>query len=130
MANKNSNYGFGYGGSGSDGFSFDSGFGGGGGFDDVRCSFCGKTQGMVRKLIAGPNVFICDECVQLCEEIIRHDFSQAEDDDVIEEEDKALLLDNLPTPAEIHRELSKYVIGQALARYGQAFGQAVSCRNR
>jgi ATP-dependent Clp protease ATP-binding subunit ClpX len=119
MANKNGNFGFGggsgFGGGFGGGDEFD-GFGTGGydGFDEVRCSFCGKTQDMVRKLIAGPHVFICDECVQLCEEIIGHDFAvdDARDDD----EDKPLLLDNLPTPAEIHRELSKYVIGQQSAK--------------
>jgi ATP-dependent Clp protease ATP-binding subunit ClpX len=69
---------------------------------------------MVRKLIAGPNVFICDECVQLCEEIIGHDFAQEE---VIQaQEDAPLLLDDLPTPVKIHRELSKYVIGQEGAK--------------
>ncbi|MDR3037214.1 MAG: ATP-dependent Clp protease ATP-binding subunit ClpX [Coriobacteriales bacterium] len=115
MVNRNSNYGFGSGGRGTDDFDgFGSGFGGGGGFDDVRCSFCGKTQDMVRKIIAGPHVFICDECVQLCEEIIGHDFAPEESDEVAE--DKGPLLDNLPTPAEIHQELSKYVIGQERAK--------------
>jgi ATP-dependent Clp protease ATP-binding subunit ClpX len=109
MSKKNSNFGFG-GGDDFEGF----GSGGNGGFDDVRCSFCGKTQDMVRKLIAGPNVFICDECVQLCEEIIGHDFAQEEGAQSLEE--KSLLLDDLPTPVEIHTELSKYVIGQQTAK--------------
>ncbi|MDR3053585.1 MAG: hypothetical protein LBU48_06980, partial [Coriobacteriales bacterium] len=71
-----------------------SGFGGG--FEEIRCSFCGKTQDMVRKLIAGPNVFICDECVQLCEEIVEHDLAEAE----LETDDSsdAPLLEDLPTP--------------------------------
>ena len=111
MANKNGNYGFRGGGGGDDfdgfGGRFDS-------FDGVRCSFCGKTQEMVHKLIAGPNVFICDECVQLCEEIIGHDLAQQELGQ--DEGDKELLLDNLPIPTEIHAELSKYVIGQEPAK--------------
>ncbi|MDR3036974.1 MAG: ATP-dependent Clp protease ATP-binding subunit ClpX [Coriobacteriales bacterium] len=115
MANRTSNYGFGSASRGTDDFDgFGSGFGGGGGFDDVRCSFCGKTQDMVRKIIAGPHVFICDECVQLCEEIIGHDFAPEESDEAAE--DKGPLLDNLPTPVEIHQELSKYVIGQERAK--------------
>jgi ATP-dependent Clp protease ATP-binding subunit ClpX len=109
MSKKNSNFGFG-GGDGLDGFGSE----GYDGFDDVRCSFCGKTQDMVRKLIAGPNVFICDECVQLCEEIIGHDFAQ--DEGAPGSEEKSLLLDDLPTPVEIHAELSKYVIGQQTAK--------------
>ena len=113
MANKDGNYGFRGGGSGGDGgfedfgSRFDS-------FDGVRCSFCGKTQDMVRKLIAGPNVFICDECVQLCEEILGHGLD--EDERERSDEDKELLLDNLPIPSEIHAELSKYVIGQEPAK--------------
>ena len=113
MANRNGNFGFG-GNGGGDGEDFD-GFGGHfGDFDNVGCSFCGKSQDVVRKLIAGPNVFICDECVQLCEEIIGHDFAQEERGQAAE--DKELLLDNLPTPVEIHAELSKYVIGQEYAK--------------
>ena len=122
MANKNSNFRFGGSGSGGGGGGDDfDGFGGFGafsgrfdGFDGVRCSFCGKPQEMVRKLIAGPNVFICDECVELCEEIIGHEFTQEEREQA--DDDKMLLLDNLPIPSEIHTELSKYVIGQEKAK--------------
>jgi ATP-dependent Clp protease ATP-binding subunit ClpX len=109
MVKKGNNFGFG----GGDELGGGD-FGGFGGFDDVRCSFCGKTQDMVRKLIAGPNVFICDECVQLCEEIIGHDLAQEEN--VEDTDEKPLLLDDLPTPAAIHQELSKYVIGQESAK--------------
>ncbi|MCR9254939.1 MAG: ATP-dependent Clp protease ATP-binding subunit ClpX [Alphaproteobacteria bacterium] len=72
----------------------------------LYCSFCGKSQHEVRKLIAGPTVFICDECVELCMDIIR-------------EEHKSNLVkssDGVPTPQEINRVLDDYVIGQGHAK--------------
>ncbi|MFQ5958033.1 MAG: ATP-dependent Clp protease ATP-binding subunit ClpX [Alphaproteobacteria bacterium] len=72
----------------------------------LYCSFCGKSQHEVRKLIAGPTVFICDECVELCMDIIR-------------EEHKSALVksrDGVPTPADICRVLEDYVIGQIYAK--------------
>ena len=72
----------------------------------LYCSFCGKSQHEVRKLIAGPTVFICDECVELCMDIIR-------------EEHKSALVktrDGVPTPQEISRVLDDYVIGQSHAK--------------
>jgi len=73
----------------------------------LYCSFCGKSQNDVRKLIAGPSVFICDECVDLCNDIIREeilDQEQPESDD------------HLPTPKEIRASLEEYVIGQKRAK--------------
>src|SRR5260221_11987844 len=74
----------------------------------LYCSFCGKSQHEVRKLIAGPTVFICDECVELCMDIIR-------------EEHKTTLVksrDGGPTPREIRSVLDDYVIGQDHAKRG------------
>ena len=67
------------------------------------CSFCGKNQSEVKKLIAGPSVYICDECVSLCNDIIKEDTSEE-----VSENSK----DNLPIPAEINEILDQYVIGQ------------------
>lgn len=79
-------------------------------YDDkktLRCSFCHKTQDQVRKLIAGPNVYICDECIDLCSEIIEEEFQ-----DVVEEVE----LTDLPKPMEIKSFLDDYVIGQEKAK--------------
>lgn len=73
----------------------------------LYCSFCGKSQNEVRKLIAGPSVFICDECVELCNDIIREE---------IEEKQGPTVTTRLPTPKEINRILDQYVIGQAHAK--------------
>ena len=83
-----------------------SGSGGGESKNTLYCSFCGKSQHEVRKLIAGPTVFICDECVELCMDIIR-------------EENKSSLVksgDGVPTPMEICAVLDDYVIGQDYAK--------------
>ena len=74
--------------------------------DQLQCSFCGKSQRQVRKLIAGPGVYICDECIELCNEIIDEEFSGPE---VLKEDD-------LPKPREINRILNEYVIGQDEAK--------------
>ena len=73
----------------------------------LYCSFCGKSQHEVRKLIAGPSVFICDECVDLCNDIIREEIKE------ISPKQKH---DALPTPQEIHAHLNDYVIGQEHAK--------------
>ncbi len=69
----------------------------------LHCSFCNKSQHEVRKLIAGPSVFICDECIDLCNDIIREEAQATARGDSF---------DDLPTPAEIEPSLDQYVIGQ------------------
>ncbi len=78
----------------------------GDGGDLLKCSFCGKSQKQVKKLIAGPGVYICDECIDLCNEIIEEELSESSD----------LKWDNLPKPREIFEFLDSYVIGQDLAK--------------
>tara|TARA_R110002110_G_scaffold14698_1_gene67624 strand:+ start:41038 stop:42330 length:1293 start_codon:yes stop_codon:yes gene_type:complete len=73
----------------------------------LYCSFCGKSQHEVRKLIAGPSVFICDECVDLCNDIIREE---------VQESGKESNQDHLPVPHEINAILDEYVIGQQRAK--------------
>jgi len=80
---------------------------GDGGNKLLYCSFCGKSQHEVRKLIAGPSVFVCDECVELCSDIIREE---------IQEQSNKSEGDSLPTPHEINEILDEYVIGQERAK--------------
>ena len=72
----------------------------------LKCSFCGKSQEQVRKLVAGPGVYICDECIELCNEIIEEEFS----------EDIEVELKDVPKPKEIRQILDQYVIGQDEAK--------------
>jgi len=74
--------------------------------DLLKCSFCGKTQKQVKKLIAGPGVYICDECIDLCNEIIEDELSEASAEGFKE----------LPKPQEIYDFLDQYVIGQVRAK--------------
>src|SRR3989440_11574484 len=72
----------------------------------LKCSFCGKSQNDVRKLIAGPTVYICDECIELCNDIIAEEW----------EEEKSRDIRSLPKPAEIKNVLDQYVVGQERAK--------------
>ena len=72
----------------------------------LYCSFCGKSQHEVKKLIAGPSVYVCDECVELCNDIILEEL----------EEETSLAVKKLPTPREINDILNDYVISQAHAK--------------
>jgi ATP-dependent Clp protease ATP-binding subunit ClpX len=74
--------------------------------DLLKCSFCGKSQKQVKKLIAGPGVYICDECIDLCNEIIEEELSDTTE----------LKLEDLPKPREIYDFLNDYVIGQEQAK--------------
>ena len=78
----------------------------GDGGDLLKCSFCGKSQKQVKKLIAGPGVYICDECIDLCNEIIEEELSESSE----------LKWDELPKPREIYDFLDQYVIGQDTAK--------------
>ncbi|MBV8690055.1 MAG: ATP-dependent Clp protease ATP-binding subunit ClpX [Actinobacteria bacterium] len=76
------------------------------GGDLVKCSFCGKSQKQVKKLIAGPGVYICDECIDLCNDIIEEELAESSE----------LRFDELPKPKEIYEFLNDYVIGQDHAK--------------
>src|SRR5919109_577124 len=79
-------------------------FGDGG--DLLKCSFCGKSQKQVKKLIAGPGVYICDECIDLCNEIIEEELAETPE----------LRLEDLPKPKEIYEFLNDYIVGQEQAK--------------
>jgi ATP-dependent Clp protease ATP-binding subunit ClpX len=72
----------------------------------LKCSFCGKSQKQVKKLIAGPGVYICDECIDLCNEIIEEELAETSE----------LSFDDLPKPREIYDFLDDYIVGQARAK--------------
>ena len=77
----------------------------------LKCSFCGKTQEQVRKLVAGPGVYICDECIELCNEIIDEELSEEMELDLID----------LPRPTEIKEILDQYVMGRMKPRKSWQF---------
>ena len=74
----------------------------------IRCSFCGKSQETVKRIIAGPGVYICNECIDLCSTIIGEDYS--------DETPESVVLENVPSPKEIKEFLDQYVIGQEEAK--------------
>ncbi len=81
--------------------------------DKLKCSFCGKTQDQVKKLIAGPEVYICDECVELCNEILEEEFFEAKDKDDSAKTGKGEKEEApIPKPHEIKEYLDKYIVGQ------------------
>ena len=85
-------------------------------YDDnktLRCSFCGKPQNKVRKLVAGPNVYICDECINVCASILDDELSMDYDD---VHDDTLDAPETLPTPRELKEVLDAYVIGQDEAK--------------
>jgi ATP-dependent Clp protease ATP-binding subunit ClpX len=77
----------------------------------LKCSFCGKAQEQVKRLVAGPGVYICDECIELCSEIIGEEFEDTSVD---------IQMDEIPKPAEIKDTLDQYVIGQEKAKRAMA----------
>jgi len=91
----------------------------------LKCSFCGKQQEQVKKLIAGPGVYICDECIELCNEIIEEEFTEEMDVD----------FSNIPKPMEIRKVLDEYVIGQEQAKRALAVAvynhyKRINCLNK
>ncbi len=70
----------------------------------LKCSFCGKSQKQVKKLIAGPGVYICDECIDLCNEIIEEELTETAD----------VSFETLPNPREVRAFLDDYVVGQLI----------------
>ena len=85
--------------------------------DKLKCSFCGKTQDQVKKLIAGPEVYICDECVELCNEILDEEFFDSKDKEASAEgKDAEKAEKQIPKPHEIKAALDEYVVGQDAAK--------------
>ena len=76
----------------------------------VKCSFCGKSQDAVRRIIAGPGVYICNECVDLCSNIVEEQYEA--DEELMQEQ----LVEQVPSPKEIKAVLDEYVIGQEEAK--------------
>ena len=82
----------------------------------LKCSFCGKTQDQVKKLIAGPEVYICDECVELCNEILDEEFFEGKDKDSKAEKSDKIAEKAIPKPSEIKAHLDEHIVGQEDAK--------------
>lgn len=82
----------------------------------LKCSFCGKTQDQVKKLIAGPEVYICDECVELCNEILDEEFFEGKDKEAKAEKTDKSAEKPIPKPAEIKAHLDQHIVGQEDAK--------------
>ena len=78
----------------------------------LKCSFCGKTQDQVKKLIAGPEIYICDECVELCNDILEEEFLSKDKKEETKEKSSTEDLKNIPKPHEIKDYLDQYIVGQ------------------
>ncbi len=83
---------------------------------EIRCSFCGRPQSSVHKLIAGPNVYICNECIEICQSILDEEFGYEEDTPTASVMKAAAGPEKLPTPRELKETLDQYVIGQDRAK--------------
>ena len=90
---------------------------------NIRCSFCGKHSDQVRRIIAGPNAYICNECVQLCMSIL--DDGYAPEEPVLDNE----IPDVIPTPREIHAVLDQYIIGQEKAKVALSVADDILVQN-
>jgi len=88
------------------------------GNEQLLCSFCGKSQRQVKKLIAGPGVYICDECIDLCNEIIDEELTSP----------AQLDLDNLPKPLDIYSVLNDYVVSQEESKRALSVATTTHCR--
>ena len=78
--------------------------------EKLHCSFCGKSQDEVKKLVAGRGVYICDECIEVCINIVAEEIKE------MEKKDDSVVFDSLPTPSKIKEFLDQYVIGQDKAK--------------
>ena len=83
---------------------------------EIRCSFCGKPQSEVHKLIAGPNVYICNECIEICQSILDEEFGLEDNMPSAAAKANVSAPEKLPTPRELKETLDQYVIGQDRAK--------------
>lgn len=82
-------------------------------YDNARCSFCGKYRDQVKKLIAGPNVYICNECTELCSQLVNEEYLSNKQE---QPGQAAVAIEDIPKPKDIVAALDQYVIGQYAAK--------------